>query len=230
MHEILLINGSYLGIIVFLVLTGCGFPIPEEVPIVVAGLLSSRGVLAPPLALLACLVGAILGDCVMYAIGYHFGHNLLKDHPRLAHFVRADREAKFEEMIRRHGLKVLFVARFMVGIRSPVYLSAGIVRVPFRRFLLMDIFCATAVVGTFFGLTYFFGERVARAFRDVEIGLTVTVSLVVVAAVAIFLWRRRCAAKRSASAAAPTDQPSEQSDEANEEATPPASLESAGKQ
>ena len=82
MQDILLSHGSYLGIVVFLILTGCGLPIPEEVPIVVAGLLSAQGVLMPQLALLACLVGAIAGDCVMYSIGFHFGHNLLKDHPK----------------------------------------------------------------------------------------------------------------------------------------------------
>jgi membrane protein DedA with SNARE-associated domain len=191
MQSLLFIPGSYLGIVALLVLAGCGLPIPEEVPIVVAGLLSAQGLLDPLLALAACLVGAVLGDCVMYAIGYHFGHNLLKDHPKLTHFVRPDREAKFEEMIRRHGLLVLFVARFMVGIRSPVYLSAGIVRIPFRRFLLMDLLCATAVVGTFFGLTYAFGEHVAALFRDVEVGLSVVALVAIAVGVTFVLWRRR---------------------------------------
>ena len=228
MLDILLSHGSYLGIVVFLILTGCGLPVPEEVPIIVAGLLSAQEVLVPQLALLACLVGAIAGDCMMYSIGYHFGHNLLKDHPKLAHFIRADREAKFEEMIQRHGLKVLFVARFMVGVRSPVYLAAGILRVPFRRFLLMDLFCATAVVGTFFGLTYFFGEQVAALFRGVEIGLTVTVLLVIAVVVAVFLWRRRVIAWRSASADVPVEEKTLQADEVDDGANAPKSLESVG--
>ena len=229
MQDILLSHGSYLGIVVFLILTGCGLPIPEEVPIVVAGLLSAQGVLMPQLALLACLVGAIAGDCVMYSIGFHFGHNLLKDHPKLAHFVRADREAKFEEMIERHGLKVLFAARFMVGVRSPVYLAAGILRIPFRRFLLMDLLCATAVVGTFFGLTYFFGEHVANLFHGVEIGLTVTVLLVIAIVAVVFLWRRRVVARRSTSADLPVEERTLQADEVVEDgANPPKSFESVG--
>jgi membrane protein DedA with SNARE-associated domain len=229
MLDILFSHGSYLGIVVVLILTGCGLPIPEEVPIIVAGLLSAQGVLVPQLALLACLVGAVAGDCVMYSIGYHFGHNLLKDHPKLAHFVRADREAKFEEMIERHGLKVLFVARFMVGVRSPVYLAAGILRIPFRRFLLMDLFCATAVVGTFFGLTYFFGEQVAALFRGVEIGLTVTVLLVIAIVVAVFLWRRRVVSRRSSRTDVPVEEKPLQADRVDDGANSPKSLESVGK-
>ncbi len=191
MVDLLFEHGSYLGIVLFLVLTGCGLPIPEEVPVVTAGVLASQGALDPLGAFFACLVGAILGDCVMYAIGYHWGHGLLKEHPRFAHLLHAEREARFETAIRRHGLKVLFAARFMVGVRSPVYLSAGILRIPFRRFLLMDLLCATVVVGLFYWLTYLFGDHIAQWIKKAELGLTTLVILAVVAVAAFFYLRRR---------------------------------------
>jgi membrane protein DedA with SNARE-associated domain len=187
--DTILTNGSYLGIILFLVLTGCGLPAPEEVPIVMAGILSSQGQLHTGLAFASCLVGAVLGDCVMYAMGYHFGHNLLRNHPRFARFLRADREAKFEHMIQSHGLKVLFVARFMVGVRSPVYLSAGILRVSFRRFLLTDLVSATLVVSLFFGLAYFFGNTIMNAMRGAEVWFTLAALSVLVVGGLIYAWR-----------------------------------------
>ena len=135
-------NGSYLGIIVLLVLTGMGLPLPEEVPIIAAGIASSDGSLPNVwLAFVSCVIGAVLGDSMLYAIGYHFGHNLAKKHPRFAHLLHADREAQIEEMIRKHGLKVFFLARFMIGIRAPMYLTAGILRMPFRRFIVVDAIC-----------------------------------------------------------------------------------------
>jgi membrane protein DedA with SNARE-associated domain len=127
----------------------------------------------------------------MYAIGYHWGHGLLKEHPRFAKFLHADREAKFEQMLNRHGLKVLFLARFMVGVRSPVYLSAGILRISFRRFLLLDLFAATVVVGVFFGLTYVFGEAIAAWIRDAEWWLTGAVLAIVAVVGLLFYMRRR---------------------------------------
>ena len=69
---------SYLGIVVFLILTGCGMPIPEEFAFVVAGVLSAEGHLHWPTALAACLIGAILGDSVMYWIGRRWGDTLLE--------------------------------------------------------------------------------------------------------------------------------------------------------
>lgn len=181
---------SYFGIILVLILTGTGLPLPEEVPIIAAGIASSVGTLNPWWAFLSCIVGALLGDAVLYAIGYHFGHSLVIRHPRFAHLVHAEYEAKIEEMIRRHGLKVFFLARFMVGIRAPVYLTAGILRMSFRRFMLIDAFCATAVVGLFFGLSYAYGERVTGWIRDSEIGLTVAAVLIALGVACFFLWRR----------------------------------------
>ena len=218
MLDFLVTKWSYLGIIAFLVLTGCGVPIPEEVPIVLAGVLSAQGMLDVWLAYAACLIGALLGDCVMYAIGYHWGHNLLKEHPRFARFLHAEREARFEQVIQDHGLKVMLLARFMVGIRSPVYLAAGIVRIPFRRFLLMDLLCATLVVSVFFALAYFFGQPVLEYLRNFEIGLTSIAVLALGAAAGYFYWRRRArivdrvvgADSAEASAAESTDMPREQ--------------------
>jgi len=180
---------SYLGIVAFLVLTGCGLPIPEEVAIVVAGVLSAQGHLLPWLALAACLVGAIAGDCLIYAIGYRWGHSLLSAHPRLAKFLRAEREERFEQAIERHAFKVMLLSRFLVGIRGPVYLAAGVIRLPFRQFLLIDILCATLVVVSFFWLAFAFGEDVVAWIRNAELTATIIV-LVVVAAVGTYLYRR----------------------------------------
>jgi len=193
MNEFLLTHG-YWAITVLMILTGSGLPVPEEVLIVAAGVLSANTPPDPTLdwrwALACCLFGAIVGDIIMYWIGYHFGRNVLREHPRWARWVTPEREAQIEERFRRDGFKVFFVARFLVGLRSPVYLTAGILRVSFRRFLLIDLICATAVVGSFFGLSYYFGQPIVHWIRRAEWTLTVTV-VVGVACVALYWWRRR---------------------------------------
>jgi membrane protein DedA with SNARE-associated domain len=189
MSEFLASHGSYLLITIFLILTGAGLPIPEEVPIIVAGGLSAGDQLNPWIALGCCLFGAVVGDMIMYWIGYHFGRGVLRDHRWFARFVTPEREEQIEENFRLHGFKVFFLARFLVGIRSPVYLTAGILRVSFRRYFLIDLVCATAVVGTFFGLTYFFGAYVPQLIHEAEWWVTVCV-VIGLAIVAFFLWRR----------------------------------------
>ena len=190
MIDLLLSYGTslaYFVIIAILVLTGMGLPIPEEVPVITAGVLSSTGQLDPVLAFFACLIGALAGDCVMYWIGYHFGRSFLRERHWWARVVNPKREAMIERQIEAHGFKVFFLARFMVGLRSPVYFSAGILHMSFRRFLLIDLFAATAVIGTFFGLSYLFGEPITRWVRGLEIGLT-AVAVLVVGGLVLFFW------------------------------------------
>lgn len=189
MLDFFLENFGYLGIVIFLVLTGCGLPIPEEVPIVLAGVLSSQDKLVTEWAFAACLLGALLGDSLMYAIGYHFGHGLLVEHPKFGKFLGAQREEYFEQAIQRHSFKVMLLARFMVGVRGPVYLAAGVVRMPFRRFILCDLICATLVVGAFFSLSYFYGEKITEFVLDAE--KTFTLILLAVAGVVFLWWMRR---------------------------------------
>ena len=87
-------RGSYLGIVLFLTLTGIGLPVPEEVPIIAAGVASRAEALQWYYALPACLLGALLGDSTMYAIGYFFGEKVLKEHPVWSGFLTTEREQK----------------------------------------------------------------------------------------------------------------------------------------
>jgi len=193
MQEYLLAHGSYPAIILILTLSGAGLPLPEEVPIVAAGVLSSPAVgrLDPMLAFLACLVGALMGDSLMYGIGRFLGKSYLRQHPWFARLLHEEREKKMEELMREHGLKVFLLARFLVGIRSPIYLAAGATRVKFRAFLLADALCATLVVGTFFWLSHFFGAWLGPVFVESQLALTATVLLIVVfAAIYHFVWKK----------------------------------------
>jgi membrane protein DedA with SNARE-associated domain len=183
---------EYLVITVTIILTGMGLPVPEEVPVIGAGILSNSGHLDPWMALVACLVGAIAGDCVSYAIGYHFGQALLRDRHWFSRLLTVEREQKAEKLFQRHGLKMFLGARFLIGLRSPMYMTAGILRISFRWFLLVDAISAVLVVSLFFGLSFIFAasfEHLWAKFRGVEIALTVVVVLVTAGVAGYFFWR-----------------------------------------
>jgi membrane protein DedA with SNARE-associated domain len=183
-----LTTSGYLGIILYMVLTGCGFPMPEEVAIIAGGVLSANGQLRWELALGALLIGALLGDCVMYWIGRHFGRRLLDKNKLFNRMITPEREKKMEEMLAKHGVKVLLGARFLVGVRGPMYITAGILKVPFKRFVLADLFCATLVVSLFFGISYVYGAEIAKAINKGEGWLTIIVLTVLVLAGGGALW------------------------------------------
>lgn len=189
-----LLDYSYVGIAVFLALTGCGLPVPEEVGIIAAGVFSSKGTLNPWLALAACIIGCVVGDSAMYWIGHHFGRRLLHGRGFWAKLLTPERERELEKKIKSHGFQVFLLARFLVGVRGPLYLTAGILKVPFRRFLIIDVIAATIVVSIFFALSYFVGDVVIGWIREAEEWLTIVVGIgVVVGGIVLYLNRKRIA-------------------------------------
>jgi membrane protein DedA with SNARE-associated domain len=182
---------GYLGITVFLILTGCGLPLPEEVAIIAAGVAAGRGALDPWGALAACLVGAIVGDSAMYFIGRRFGKGILERHPIWAKLINPKREKEIEGHLKKHGAKMILLARFLIGLRSPFYFAAGVLKANYLRFLITDTICALLVVSLFFGLTYFFGKQIWAWIHDVELLVTIAVVLAIIFGVIIFFVHRR---------------------------------------
>ncbi|MCC7086237.1 MAG: DedA family protein [Pirellulales bacterium] len=183
---------GYLGIILYMILTGCGLPMPEEVAIIAGGALAASGQLDPWLTLGSLLCGALLGDCVMYFIGRHFGRRILKANRFGAAFLTPEREQRVEALLSRHGSKVLFVARFLVGIRGPIYITAGILKMPFRMFVLADLVSASAVVSLFFGLSYYYGQTIVRIIHQGEGVFTlIAITLAVLGGGALFWYQLR---------------------------------------
>lgn len=190
MLEFLYLRLSYLGFVIFLTLCGCGIPIPEEAPLILAGVLSADGTLEhPTLAFGACLLGALLGDSIMYAFGRRFGHTWLTQHPRISRFINAEKEQKLEYAMQRHGFKVLLLTRFLIGVRGPVYYAAGAAKVPYLRFLLWDLISASLVVGVVFGLGYWFGPSIQNLVHNAEEFMTLIVLLILATVGIVFFYK-----------------------------------------
>jgi len=178
---------SYLGFFIGMLLTGCGLPIPEEVFIIGAGIAAHSGyhwyILLPVL-----VAGGLLGDMIMYSLGRFFGKQIFS-HPHISHHLTPEREAKMEEKLKQHGFTVMFFSRFLIGVRSSVYITAGILKMSPLRFFINDLIAASVIIPIFFGLAYYFGEAIKPVLEDAELTLTIIVVPAVII-VAIIFWRR----------------------------------------
>ena len=99
---------GYLGIALILVLGGLGLPVPEEAPIILAAVLSRAGKMWWPLALASCLAGVLLGDFVVYFLGYVYGEKVLSL-PLTRKFLTRARETQIKGYFHRHGFKILIL-------------------------------------------------------------------------------------------------------------------------
>ncbi len=149
----------YVGFFVLLLLCGVGLPIPEDIVIITGGYFAHIGHtrLIPTLATL--YVGALSGDFVLYWVGRKFGKEILS-HKRLTWFFSPSRIKAINYYFHRYGNRTLFFARFMVGLRSTIFLSSGAFKIPFRRVLLFDGIAASVSVSVVCFLGYYFGDRI----------------------------------------------------------------------
>src|SRR5262249_37296620 len=93
----------------------------------------------------------------------------------------------------RHGVLILLVARLLPGVRTAVFLSAGIIRLPWKRFLLADGLYALPGVSLLFLLAYWFTDRfrdwVIRAEEEVGRCKLVLLAVAVAVGAGCWLWR-----------------------------------------
>jgi membrane protein DedA with SNARE-associated domain len=123
----------------------------------------------------------------MYGIG-RLGRGWIGRHAWFARVLHVEREEQIRRLIARHGIWFFFGARFLVGVRGPLYVTLGILRISFLRFLLIDSLCASLVVFLFFGLSYYFGGVVFEWIRQGEYFLTVMAIAAVVVAGGTLWW------------------------------------------
>src|SRR5262245_14098942 len=115
-----------LGVFLTILATGLGFPVPEELPIVVGGALVGADKANAFLMLGACIVGVIIGDSFLYLIGRFWGAKLLERPFVRKRLLPPERLEKISENFKKHGIKILLFARLTPGIRAPIFLFAGI--------------------------------------------------------------------------------------------------------
>jgi membrane protein DedA with SNARE-associated domain len=177
--EQLIAKLGYLGIALILIMGGLGLPIPEEAPIIVAAILSRNGTMSWPLAFASCLGGVLLGDMVVYLLGYFYGEKVLS--LRLTRrLLTRQREAQIKGYFHRHGFKILVSGRFVPGFRTAAYLTAGILKLPPVKLLLTDVVAASLSTLLMFGLGYAFAYQIQNGIREVQQWVTVLVAASVV--------------------------------------------------
>ena len=187
-----------------LILCGFGLPIPEDITLIAAGILSGIQVNTTHghfvLMLCFCLAGVLIGDGIMFIGGRLFGYKLQKYTP-LQKVLPSSRFAWVQRQFRKYGVWALFFARFMPGLRAPIYLAAGMSRrVSYLKFLLLDGAAALISVPVWVGMGHYGAQNRDNLARWMSNGhnITLVVIGVVILAVVILVIRNRKKAKKEA--------------------------------
>jgi membrane protein DedA with SNARE-associated domain len=190
---------TYVGVFLVLLCSGFGVPIPEDVPLLLGGVMCSP-VLAydmlgiEPLALAAmiplCFVAVVGGDMTIYYLGRCYGHHVPK-FPLVRRFLTPHRLQRAEEAFHRHAGKTLAVARFLPGLRTPAFFTAGTFRIPWWKMLAFDGGAAMVSVPLWVCAGYYLGQSMRQITAYSRVIGAVAVVCLVGLAVLYRLWHKR---------------------------------------
>jgi membrane protein DedA with SNARE-associated domain len=169
-----------------------GIPLPGEIVLVSAALLSSHHDLAVnPIGVgVAAVIGAVVGDSIGYTIGRRFGmpmfDKLGRKFPK--HF-GPGHVALAEKLFTRWGVRAVFLGRFIALLRIFAGPLAGALKMPYPRFLAANVSGGICWAGGTTALVYFAGmaaERWLERFSWIAL-----VIAVVAGGIAAFVLRER---------------------------------------
>ncbi|URX64091.1 DedA family protein [Luteibacter anthropi] len=191
-------RSGYAAVFIALMLCGAGIPLPEDITLVAGGIITGLGYGDVHTMVLVGLAGVLVGDSTMFLLGRHFGARILRWR-FVARLLTPERYAKVQEKFERYGNRMMFVARFLPGMRTAVFITAGAThRVGFFRFLLLDGMAAIISVPLWVYLGYFGAhnhEWLTMWIRRGQTGVWLAIGAVVVI-LGVLWWRKRKADAR----------------------------------
>lgn len=192
--QVLLSHGSISLVVLALIIAGLGAPIPEDIMLLAAGVLVYRGEVSYWGALGACAFGVAVGDTTIFLIARKLGPAALTRAP-FKWVITPARHAKVEELFGKHGNVIVFMGRHMAGLRAPIFAMAGIHGVKLRQFWLYDGLGLCVSAPVVIGIGYKLAEELPKAKQYLERFEIIVVSVLAVAAIGFFVWRKLRRAK-----------------------------------
>ena len=179
--------GGYFVLFGLLFACGLGLPLPEDIPLLVAGAMVAQKKMHLALAAICAWCGIIGGDIVLYHLGKKFGLEITRV-PVIGGHLTRQRIEQVHRMFERWGVWVVAFGRLFAGIRGAMVAVAGTIRFTFWKFLIADGLAAVVSGGAFLALGYLFGRNMEMLRAKVEKAKGWALLIVLVAAAAVGAW------------------------------------------
>lgn len=184
----------YTSLFGILLLCGLGLPVPEDITLALAGFLVYLSVLNLWVVIVIAYLGIIIGDSIIFLLGATLGRALTQV-MFFKSLLPEKRLADARRQFNQRGNRLIFMARFMPGLRAPIYFSAGMLHVPYRVFLFYDGIAALISVPVIISVVYYFGDQLAyvlKMIRHVEHGIFILIACaILVVLVKWYLGRKK---------------------------------------
>lgn len=184
----------YFFLILMMLLSAVGLPLPEEVTLVSVGVLAYMGAhpdkypppypgapyVHPTTAAIVAFLAVWGSDFLIYWIGRYFGPRVFEWGP-VKRFISSENRMKIEQWTQKYGAMACGIFRFTPGIRFPGHLACGMVKFSAWKFAFVDGVAALISVPTQILIIAHYGEDilgVLKQFKFVVFGILGIVLLI----------------------------------------------------
>jgi membrane protein DedA with SNARE-associated domain len=148
-------------IVAVLFLSGVGLPLPEDIPLTLAGFTTIKQahdsfVLGHYAAtFVVVVVPILLGDIIAYSLGRRYGMGLRERVGLLRRALSDARLRRVQHWFDRYGAFAVFLGRQVAGVRFVTFFTAGSMRVPLPKFVSFDFLGCLVSVPVWLTLGFF---------------------------------------------------------------------------
>lgn len=131
-----------------------------ELGLIMAGIMSHTGDMFLPIALLVGALGGFVGDQIYFYIGRFnkkYIHGQLHAHRRkfaIAHL-----------LIKKYGWPIIFVQRYMIGMRTAIPMAIGLTKYSSKKFAFINLISALVWSSVTIIPAYYFGAEILKALQ-----------------------------------------------------------------
>ncbi|HEY3479549.1 MAG TPA: DedA family protein [Streptomyces sp.] len=148
----------YLMVALVVGVESLGIPLPGEIVLMSAALLASQGNVNPWLVGLCAIIGAVGGDSIGYSIGHRGGKPLLdRLGARFPRHFSPGHVATAERSFQRWGMWAVFFGRFVALLRIFAGPLAGVLKMPYWKFLIANALGGIVWAGGTTAVIYYVG-------------------------------------------------------------------------
>ncbi len=182
---------GYLAIFLLVFLQEIGIPniVPNELILLFAGALTVIGGLSFWLTFLTAVSADVIGTTILFSVFYFFERYIME---KISKWKGMNEKLdRLKETILRRGGWGIFLGRMMPYLRGYVSIAAGILNIPYRKFLPMVIIPAILWTGGYVTLGHFLGKKwevVAGFIHQYEWILLVAVVIIIIN---VWYWKNR---------------------------------------
>lgn len=174
-----------------LLLAGCNIPISIDLLVIISALIASQ-FLPENLWLLygTLFVGCSLSAWISYCLGKTLG-NKLKDWRIFKPILSEKKLSSMQNFYQKYGIWTFIIGRFIpFGIRNALFMTSGMSKMPFLRFITLDSIACFIWLSLSFSLFFQLGQNFETLWAHVKIVNTYIFIAFSIAVIVIFWYKK----------------------------------------